>query len=82
MSQPTDEQIIASLMAAISDGFNRAIEALRDAGVVDTTGWDYRGVGSGHYDLVTDEIARIARIHARSIRSLFGDGGGVTGTES
>lgn len=70
---PTDEELKAQLVTIISDGFNRSLGALRDAGAVDTSEMDleYRGVGSRYYDLVTEQIEYTASNAVSSLRSLF-----------
>ena len=73
MNNPTDEEIAGRLVAIISDGFNRSIGALVQAGALDTTKMQkhYTGVGSKFYDLVTEQITLTARYGAPSVRQLF-----------
>ena len=73
MNNPTDEEIAGRLVAIISDGFNRSIGALVQAGALDTTKMQkyYTGVGSKFYDLVTEQITLTARYGAPSLRQLF-----------
>jgi hypothetical protein len=73
MKNPTDEEINARLVAIISDGFNRSIGALVQAGALDTTKMQkhYTGVGSKFYDLVTEQITLTARYGTPGLRQLF-----------
>jgi hypothetical protein len=73
MTNPTDEEISAQLVALISDGFNRSISALVQAGALDTTRMNehYAGVGSRFYDLVTEQITLTARHGTPNVRQLF-----------
>jgi hypothetical protein len=73
MDRPTDEEIDNALVHIISDGFNRSLGALEDAGVIDTKKMrtQYKGIGSKYYDLVTVQIESTARFGAQRIRQLF-----------
>jgi hypothetical protein len=73
MRNPTDDEIAGRLIGIISDGFNRSLGALVDAGAVDTRRMRsaYRGIGDRYYDLVTEQIVLTARFGAASIRQLF-----------
>jgi hypothetical protein len=75
MRTPTDEEIAGALVNIISDGFNRSMHALHDAGAIDTRQMrkEYTGVGSKYYDLVTEQIVLTARYCAPGIRKLFSD---------
>lgn len=70
----TNERIADLLIAIISDGFNRSLGALREAGAVDCTEMlrAYRGVGSTYYDLVTKQIEYTARVAAPELRAQLG----------
>jgi len=73
MKHPTDKQIEGMLVAIISDGFNRSLDALRAAGAIDTAKLPehYKGVGSKYYDLVTEQIELTAKYGTSGIRHLF-----------
>ena len=73
MNKPTDEEISGRLLSIISDGFNRSLGALVQAGAIDTKKLNkhYKGVGSKFYDLVTEQIVLTARYATPSIRQLF-----------
>lgn len=75
MRRPCEEEIRGKLLAIISDGFNRSISTLRDAGAIDTRRLDreYRGVGTKYYDMVTAQIEYTAKYGAKSIMSLLTD---------
>jgi hypothetical protein len=77
MRQPTEEKIQGMLIGIISDGFNRSIGALAEAGAIDTTKLNrhYIGVGSKYYDLVTEQIVLTAKYCAPGIRQLFEEHG-------
>jgi hypothetical protein len=65
-----DQSLEGALVSAISDGFNRAMHALEEAGAVDSSEMrrHYHGVGSAYYDLVTLQIEEAARVCADSVR--------------
>lgn len=72
-SPASQDPIESCLVNIISDGFNRSLNALVEAGVIDDRRLHehYKGVGSKYYDLVTDEIEKTARSGAASIRELL-----------
>jgi hypothetical protein len=73
MRIPTDDEIAGGLVGIISDGFNRSLGALEAAGAVDTRKMrgQYKGVGSKYYDIVTEQIAQIAKYAVPAIRQLL-----------
>lgn len=73
MEQPTKEQIESVLMGIISDGFNRSIRALEDAGAISTTKLreHFSGVGSKYYEVVTEQIEITAKYGVKGIRTLY-----------
>ena len=77
MGNPTDDEIEAQLIGTIRDGFNRSLGALATAGAIDTKKLrgHYKGIGSKHYDVVTEQIVLTAKIGASGIRQLFSDEG-------
>jgi hypothetical protein len=75
MKNPTDQEIVVRLVNIISDGFNRSLSALEQAGAIDTKKLreHYRGIGSKFYDVVTEQIEYTARHAAPAMRQLFSD---------
>lgn len=73
MEHPTDEAIRGQLVAIISDGFNRSLGALEQAGAIETKKLrqQYKGVGSKFYDLVTEQIVLTAKYGTPGMRQLF-----------
>jgi hypothetical protein len=70
MSIPSEKELAGLLVGIISDGFNRSLRALAEAGAVDTKKLhtQYKGVGSKYYDLVTAQIELTAKNGAAGIR--------------
>ena len=58
MSNLTDQEMRSLLVDIISDGFNRSLNALEEAGAINTRELRsaYSGIGSKYYDLVTEQI--------------------------
>ena len=75
MKNPTDQEIAGLLVNIISDGFNRSLGALEQAGAIDTKKLreHYKGIGSKFYDVVTEQIEYTARYGAPAMRQLFAD---------
>ncbi|MEI6297941.1 MAG: hypothetical protein WCO84_10000 [bacterium] len=75
MKNPTDQEIAGRLVNIISDGFNRSLGALEQAGAIDTKKLrkHYKGIGSKFYDVVTEQIEYTARYAAPAMRQLFLD---------
>lgn len=75
MKNPTDQEIAGRLVNIISDGFNRSLGALEQAGAIDTKKLreHYKGIGSKFYDIVTEQIEYTARYAAPAMRQLFSD---------
>lgn len=75
MKNPTDQEIAGLLVNIISDGFNRSLGALEQAGAVDTKKLreHYKGIGSKFYDVVTEQIEHTARSAASGMLQLFSD---------
>lgn len=73
MSSSDEERIRGILVNIISDGFNRSIGTLEEAGAIDTkkTRTEYKGIGSKYYDLVTEEIEYTAKYGARGVLELL-----------
>jgi hypothetical protein len=69
METPTDDQIADMLVGIISDGFNRSLGALAEAGAIETTNLrkQYTGIGSKFYDLVTEQIVYTAKVSAPGV---------------
>lgn len=75
MKTPTDQEIAGRLVNIISDGFNRSLGALEQAGAINTKKLrkHYKGIGSKFYDIVTEQIEYTARYAAPTVRQLFSD---------
>jgi len=73
MPKLSDEQIAGLLVCIISDGFNRSLGALKDAGAIDTKKLrvHYSGIGSRYYDLVTEQIELTAKHGTVALRKLL-----------
>ena len=73
VEHPTKEQIGSVLIGIISLGFDRSLNALAEAGAIDTKKLreHYKGSGSKNYDLVTAQIELTAHYGAERIRSRF-----------
>jgi hypothetical protein len=73
MSSSDEERIRGILVNIISDGFNRSIGTLEEAGAIDTKKMrtEYKGIGSKYYDLVTEEIEYTAKYGARGVLELL-----------
>ena len=73
MSNLTEERIRGLLVDFISDGFNRSLNALDQAGAIDTKKLRaaYTGIGSKYYDLVTEQSDFTAQYGAARIRTLI-----------
>lgn len=68
-----DKQIEDLLIRTLSDGFNRSLAALEDAGALDTRKFraEYCGAGSRYYDIVTQQIGRTVRDALPGVRALL-----------
>ena len=75
MSNLTDQEMRSLLVDIISDGFNRSLNALEEAGAINTRELRsaYSGIGSKYYDLVTEQIDYSAQFGAARINSLLTD---------
>jgi hypothetical protein len=75
MRHPSNDEIANLLVTIITHGFNRSVGALESAGALDTRKMraEYKGVGSKHYDLVTEQMEYTAKIAAPAVRKLFFD---------
>ena len=73
MSTPSEKELAGLLVGIISDGFNRSLRALAEAGAVDTKKLQaqYKGVGGKYYDLVTEQIELTAKYGAAGIRKQW-----------
>ncbi len=72
MSQSTEDKIVASLTGILADAFNRSLNALEDAGAIDTTVLrsDYEP-GSRYYALVTTALEQTANNARPGIRMII-----------
>ena len=72
----TREQHLKGLLVNImSDGLNRSMGALDDAGAIDRTKLmtEYCGIGSKYYDIVTEQLELTAEYCAQSVLDLMND---------
>lgn len=72
----TEEQLRDLLVRAISDGVNRTLGVLEEAGAIDANRLRaaYSGPGSRYYDLVTAEVSRTADAAAASLATMLAAG--------
>ncbi|MGD9365565.1 MAG: hypothetical protein PVH87_07715 [Desulfobacteraceae bacterium] len=58
MSKELEEKIASLVSGLMTDGFNRSLRALNEAGAIDLKKMkkEYRGVGSKYYDMVTEQM--------------------------
>ena len=58
MKDQLEDELVVALTHILSDGFNRSINALEDAGALDLREMRtaYQGVGSTYYDVVTSGV--------------------------
>jgi hypothetical protein len=58
-----EQELAFRLTAIVSAAFNNSLNALENAGAIETTRLrqDYRGIGSKYYDIVTGEIERVVK---------------------
>ena len=58
MSQVNRQKLYSILLDELSDGLNRSLRALEEAGAIDTNllRQKYKGVGSEYYDLFTEQL--------------------------
>ena len=73
MSTPSEKELAGQLVGIISDGLNRSLRALAEAGAIDTKKLhtQYNGVGSKYYDLVTEQIELTAKYGAAGMRKQW-----------
>lgn len=73
MNHPNEKVVAERLVHIISDAFNRSLNALEDAGAIDTKKLrkHYRGIGSKYYDIVTEQIQTTVKTGAPWICELF-----------
>ena len=58
MSKNLEDKISALVADLMTDGFNRSLRTLRDAGAINTKKMtkEYSGIGSKYYDMVTEQM--------------------------
>lgn len=73
MSDPLNQELERRLTNIITDAFNRSLNALEEAGAIDTGKLrkQYAGVGSKYYDVVSEQIERTVASGAPWIAELF-----------
>ena len=73
MKEQLEERLLLALTPILSDGFNRSINTLEDAGALDL--WEmrtaYRGAGSMYYDLVTTAFEKTVEQARPAIRDII-----------
>ena len=72
MDISSEERIKGFLVGIISDGFNRSVAALEEAGAIDAREMrtQYNGIGSKYYDVVTKELEYTAEFAAPALLKL------------
>ncbi len=72
MNQPIEDRLTASLINIMTDGFNRSLTALEDAGAIDATQLrsDYEP-GSEYYALATAALEATAKSARSTIRKIL-----------
>ena len=74
MSQDLEDKIVSSLVSIMSDGFNRSLRALEDAGAIDaTTLRSNYTKGTKFYEIVTTELEMTATYARPGIRKMIED---------
>jgi len=68
MKNQLEDKLIVALTPILSDGFNRSISALEEAGALDLQEMRtaYQGIGSTYYDAVTAALEHTVE-HARPV---------------
>jgi hypothetical protein len=72
-SEDLEQGIARLLYGPMTDGFNRSMNAHRDAGATKTRKMDgqYCGVGSKYYDMVTEQMQLTVECAKPAIRRLL-----------
>ena len=75
MNQPAEDKLVTSLVGILTDGFNRSLNVLEEAGAIDTTVLrsDYTP-GSEYYLLVTAALETTAKSARSSILKILEEG--------
>jgi hypothetical protein len=75
MNYSREKEVAGRLVNIISDALNRSLNALEQAGAIDTKKMrrHYKGVGSKYYDIVSEQIELTVRSGAPRICELFVD---------
>ena len=70
-----EDEISDLLWNLMTDGFNRSLNALRDAKAVNTKKMDghYCGVGSKYYDMVTEQMKLTVSYAKPTIKKMVED---------
>jgi len=73
MNRSLEDKLISLLTGIMSDGLNRSLGALEDAGAVDLTEFrsKYTGIGSEYYDVVTSALEMSAEYSRGAIREVI-----------
>ncbi len=69
MNIDLEKQVQSFLIGIMSDGFNRSVNALEEAGAINTKKMrkEYTGIGSKYYDIVTRELEYTAKYTAKQL---------------
>ena len=75
MRNPTDAEIVRALIRITTDGFNRSMGVLVDAGAIKKTKKMREGhrPGGKYYELVTEQLEYTAKSSIPEIRKLFSE---------
>ncbi|TOG77936.1 hypothetical protein CGI94_13495 [Vibrio parahaemolyticus] len=75
MNEKLEKQIQSVLIGIMSDGFNRSINALENAGAINTKKLraGYKGSGSKYYDVVTAELESTAEQSLPAIKDMIAE---------
>ncbi len=70
-----EEEIASLLVDLMTDGFNRSVGALRDAGAINTKRMakEYSGIGSRYYDMVTEQMELTVSYAKPTIQKMVED---------
>ncbi len=68
-----EDVLVESFVAFQTASFNRAMNALREAGAIDDTEMrrEYKGIGSKYYDLVTESFEFTTKFARPQIKKIL-----------
>jgi hypothetical protein len=69
----SEDRIKGFLIGVMTDGFNRSVGALEEAGAIDASEMrtQYKGIGSKYYDVVTKELEYTAEFAAKEFAKFI-----------